>query len=179
MNKKEVFKDIPDYEEIYQISNFGNIKSLKYGKDKIRKLTLDKRGYFNVTLIDKNHKQRTFKVHVLVAMAFLNFKPNGKQDFVIDHKNNVKNDNSIENLQVITQRENVQKYHLLKKINIGVDWHEKTKKWRTRFYLKNKIIHLGLFENQKDAIKIYEIAISQSDKFENPKQFRKFIKSKI
>ena len=175
----EVFKDVPNYEGIYQISNFGRVKSFKWGKEKPKKSTLDSRGYYNICLTDKNKKQRTIKLHVLVAMAFLDFKPNGKQDFVIDHKNGIKADNRLENLQIISQRENVQKYHKSRKGQIGADWHEQTKKWRSRIYINKRIVHLGLFEEEKDALKAYEIANKEIENFENTKQFRTLIKQKI
>lgn len=58
--------------------------------------------------------QKHNRVHVLVAMAFLDFKPN-KQVLTIDHKNGVRTDNRLENLQIVTQRENNQNYHKSKK----------------------------------------------------------------
>ena len=175
----EVFKDVPNYEGIYQVSNFGNVKSFKWGKEKQKKSTVDSNGYLTICLTDNEKKQRTIKVHVLVAMAFLDYKPNGKLDFVIDHKNGVRTDNRLENLQIVTQRENVQNYHKSKKGKIGADWHEQTKKWRSRIFINKNIVHLGLFEEEKDALKVYEIANQEIENFENKKQFRKLIKSKI
>ena len=79
----------------------------------------------------------------------------------------------------MTQRENTQNYHKSIKGQIGADWHEQTKKWRSRIYINKNIVHLGLFEKEKDALKAYEIANQEIEKFENKKQFRKLIKSKI
>ena len=173
----EVFKDVPNYEGIYQVSNLGNIKSLKWKKEIIMKQGISS-GYLAVNL-RKENILKYVKVHVLVAMAFLDFKPNGKQDFVIDHKNGIKADNRLENLQIISQRENVQKYHKSRKGQIGSDWHEQTKKWRSRIYINKRIVHLGLFEEEKDALKAYEIANKEIENFENTKQFRTLIKQKI
>ena len=173
----EVFKDVPNYEGIYQVSNLGNVKSLKWKKEIIMKQGISSR-YLAVNL-RKENISKYVKVHVLVAMAFLDFKPNGKQDFVIDHKNGIKADNRLENLQIISQRENVQKYHKSRKGQIGADWHEQTKKWRSRIYINKRIVHLGLFEEEKDALKAYEIANKEIENFENTKQFRTLIKQKI
>lgn len=173
----EVFKDVPNYEGIYQVSNLGNVKSLKWKKEIIMKQGISSR-YLAVNL-RKENISKYVKVHVLVAMAFLDFKPNGKQNFVIDHKNGIKADNRLENLQIISQRENVQKYHKSRKGQIGADWHEQTKKWRSRIYINKRIVHLGLFEEEKDALKAYEIANKEIENFENTKQFRTLIKQKI
>ncbi len=173
----EVFKDVPNYEGIYQVSNLGNVKSLKWNKEIIMKQGISSR-YLAVNL-RKENISKIYRVHVLVAMTFLNYKPNGKQDFVIDHKNGVRTDNRLENLQIVTQRENTQNYHKSIKGQIGADWHEQTKKWRSRIYINKNIVHLGLFEEEKDALKAYEIANQEIEKFENKKQFRKLIKSKI
>ena len=174
----EVFKDVPNYEGIYQVSNLGNVKSLKWKKEIIMKQGISSSRYLAVNL-RKENIAKYVKVHVLVAMVFLDFKPNGKQDFVIDHKNGIKADNRFENLQIISQRENVQKYHKSRKGQIGADWHEQTKKWRSRIYINKRIVHLGLFEEEKDALKAYEIANKEIENFENTKQFRTLIKQKI
>ena len=172
----EIFKDVPNYEGIYKVSNFGNVKSLKWNKEIIMKQGISSR-YLAVNL-RKENVSKTYRVHVLVAMAFLDFKPN-KQVLTIDHKNGVRTDNRLENLQIVTQRENIQNYHKSKKGKIGTDWHEQTKKWRSRIFINKNIVHLGLFEKEKDALKAYEIANQEIEKFENEKQFRKLIKSKI
>ena len=172
----EVFKDVPNYEGIYQVSNLGNVKSLKWNKEIIMKQGISSR-YLAVNL-RKENISKNVKVHVLVAMAFLDFKPN-KQVLTIDHKNGVRTDNRLENLQIVKQRENIQNYHKSKKGKIGADWHEQTKKWRSRIFINKNIVHLGLFEEEKDALKAYEIANQEIEKFENKKQFRKLIKSKI
>ena len=175
MSKNEIFKDVPNYEGIYKVSNFGNVKSLKWNKEVILKQGISN-GYLAVNLRKENNS-KSVKIHVLVAMAFLDFKPN-YFEYVIDHKNGVRTDNRLENLQVITQRENIQKYHKSKKGKIGVIWNEQTEKWCSRIFIK-KNIHLGLFEEEKDALKAYEIANQEIENFENTKQFRTLIKQKI
>ena len=81
----EMFKDIKDLEGLYQVSNFGNIMSLNYGrtgKPKLLKPCVDGGGYLLVSLY-KNRKRKSFKVHRLVAETFL---PNPNNLSCINHK---------------------------------------------------------------------------------------------
>jgi hypothetical protein len=110
---KEVWKDIKDFDNKYQISNIGRVKSLpmtvvnKYGviqhrKEKIRKLYKGNHGYYVVSLKD-NMKQVVKTVHRMVAEAFLE-KIEGS-DYV-NHKSGIKTENNIENLEYCTMAEN-------------------------------------------------------------------------
>jgi hypothetical protein len=84
--KKEIWKDIPEYEGLYQVSNLGNIKCLPKkwisGKNCLKEVDekiMSKgitRGYYQVKL-HKNKKYKNYRVHQLVAMAFLSHKPCG------------------------------------------------------------------------------------------------------
>ena len=72
-------------------------------------------GYHHVKL-SKDGKVRLFKVHVIVAMAFLgytteNYDRKDSSSIVIDHIDGDKKNNALSNLQLLTQRENVQKYY--------------------------------------------------------------------
>lgn len=101
----EIWKDIPDYEGYYQASNFGRIKSLNYkktGKEQILKLRVNKHGYLNVGLF-KNGKEKSYLVHRLVWLAFHEEIPEGMQ---INHINEVVSDNRLENLELVTPKEN-------------------------------------------------------------------------
>lgn len=93
--KKEIWKDILGYEGLYQVSNFGRVKSLKFGKERILKLTKDKDGYLIVNLY-KNNKSKTFKVHRLVAEAFI---PNPDNLPQVNHKDEDKSNNIVSNLE--------------------------------------------------------------------------------
>lgn len=81
----EIWRDIKDYEGLYQVSNFGRVRSLNYhhtGKAEVMKPIKTTYGYFQVGLW-KNGEKKRFYVHRLVAEAFLP-KSDGK-DFV-NHK---------------------------------------------------------------------------------------------
>lgn len=109
----EIFKDVENYEGYYQISNLGRIKSLqrpaknhsgltKTLKEKYLNTHISKTGYYVIDF-KKDSIRKTFKVHRLIAFAFID-KVEGK-DF-INHKNGVKTDNRIENLEWCTIAEN-------------------------------------------------------------------------
>lgn len=112
----ESWKDIKGYEGKYQISNMGNVKVLvkwcgnksksKWIKEtSIMKPTDNGHGYLIVGLIDDQHKKKNHYVHRLVAEHFME-KPNGKD--VINHKDFNKHNNDIDNLEWVTQKENVE-----------------------------------------------------------------------
>ena len=91
----EVWKDIDEYEGLYQVSNLGRVKSLKRCNDKIMSLRRDKDGYILVNLW-KNHERKTFKVHRLVSQTFITNPQNLPQ---VNHKDEDKTNNRVENLE--------------------------------------------------------------------------------
>lgn len=90
----EIFKDIEGYED-YQISNLGNVKSLRFGKEKILKPVKDGKKYLQVVLY-KQGKNKVCKVHRLVAQAFI---PNSQNLPQINHKDEDKTNNQVNNLE--------------------------------------------------------------------------------
>ena len=98
----EVWKDILGYEGHYQVSNLGRVKSIKFVKEKILKLSRDNDGYLKVCLY-KNGEMKTYKVHRLVAKVFISNPNNLPQ---INHKDEDKTNNSLENLEWCDQKYN-------------------------------------------------------------------------
>ena len=100
---KEEWKDIEGYEGLYQVSNTGKVKSLGNGKstnkdncrERILKASTNNSGYQYVGL-SKEGKNNRYAVHRLVATAFLE---NPKNLPVVNHKNEVKTDNCVQNLE--------------------------------------------------------------------------------
>ena len=86
----EIWKDIPGYEGKYQVSNLGQVRSLKFGKIKILKQE-DKNGYKRIQL-----KKKHFLVHRLVAICFIDNPLNYP---IINHKDEDPSNNRIDNLE--------------------------------------------------------------------------------
>ena len=109
MKEIEIWKDVPNYED-YQISNLGRVKSLKRidalgrrVKEKILKLAINHKGYYKVPLC-KNSKVRFYYVHRLVWEAFNKQIPENMQ---VNHINEIKTDNRLSNLNLLTPKENI------------------------------------------------------------------------
>lgn len=98
----EQWEDIEDYEGVYQVSNKGNVRNVKF--DRPLSLIDHHTGYTKVNLY-KNNKSRQYSVHRLVATAFI---PNPGNKKFTNHKNGIKDDNRVENLEWCTASENMQ-----------------------------------------------------------------------
>lgn len=108
----EEWRDIPNFEGLYLISNLGHVKSVERYKrnnsgtqfvnERLRVLSPDKDGYLRVCL-SKDGLHYVKSVHRLVAEAFI---PNPDNLPVINHKNEDKQDNRVENLEWCTVQYN-------------------------------------------------------------------------
>lgn len=108
----EEWRDIPGYEGTYQVSNRANVRSFdrlsptgRIWKGKMLKQSVSPRGYAKVSLF-KDGKSTLMLVHRLVAFAFLGL-PDSERNMV-NHKNGIKLDNTPENLEYVTNLENIQ-----------------------------------------------------------------------
>ena len=147
----EIWKTIKGFED-YQVSNLGNIKSLKFGKEKIIKKSLAT-GYYKVILCNSG-KSKTIRVHSLVAETFLNHIPCG-HNLVIDHIDDNKLNNNILNLQIISQRDNIYKNNT-KVLNEYIGVYKKGSKFRAVFQKNKKYEHLGYFNTKIEAHNAYQ-----------------------
>lgn len=153
----EVWKDIPEYEGLYQVSNLGNVRSLNYnktGKANILKTPVNPRGYARVNL-SLYKKQKVSKVHSLVARAFLKHKPCGMK-IVVDHIDNNPLNNNLYNLQLITQRENCSKDKKGTSKYTGVSWSKSHNRWVAHIRINGVQKNLGLFTDEKEAAQVYQ-----------------------
>lgn len=122
----EVWKPVKGYEGLYEISNYGRVKSLPRNTTKggLMKLYVNPRnGYVYVCLCKNNHTQQK-RVHVAVIEAFTDFVSHGfNSETVIDHIDCNKQNNCLWNLELVSQKENDRRSrenHLQKIIGIKV-----------------------------------------------------------
>lgn len=102
------FKPIQGYEGLYDIYSDGSVYSYITGK--FLKPQLKKVGYWKINLYGGEHKSRAHKISVLKAQAFI---PNPLNKATVNHKNGIKSDDRLENLEWATQVENLQHAHKL------------------------------------------------------------------
>jgi hypothetical protein len=165
INCKAFWKPIPGYEGYYEISTIGEVKSLSrfigngnsgfVSKDKILKPSLKKNnGYYSVGLC-LNGKSKSREVHQLMAITFLNHVPCGYK-LVVDHKNHIRTDNRVENLDIITSRVNTNQKHIKSSSQyVGVYWNKKDKKWKSLIVINGIQKYLGYFNNEEEASDSY------------------------
>jgi hypothetical protein len=156
----ETWKDIIGFEGVYQVSDLGNVKSLKRYvsnghalieiKEKLLTKKLTKNGYLAVTFRHYEHFS-TPLIHRLVAAAF---HENPEKKPQVNHKNGIKIDNRKQNLEWITSMENCcHREKLNKKTSSFTDvhWDKKDRKWKAYIRFKSKLNYLGSFDNELSA----------------------------
>lgn len=102
-NIQETWKDIPGYEGLYQASNLGRIRSFKYNNVRVLKPGKTREGYY-IVILYLNSVRKNVSVHRLLWTAFNGPIPEGLQ---INHLNENKADNRLENLSLCTAKENI------------------------------------------------------------------------
>lgn len=142
----EIWKDIEGYEGLYQISNLGRVKSLKWNKERILKPFLDTSKYMRVKL-SSNLKEKNFLVHRLVACAFI---VDGVDDFV-NHVDGNKLNNNLLNLEWVNKSENVHHHKLKQQRSLPINIHyNKAKNKFEYYYSKNNKKIISGYCNTKD-----------------------------
>ena len=175
MNKKEeIWKDIPDYEGYYQVSDIGRVRSLdrwitySNGQERFYKGGIMRGGTqagYKFTTLKIASQGRAYRVSQLVAMAFLKHQPNGSKK-VVDHINGDRSDDRLENLRVVTLRENVTTCFRANKDSfssehIGVCWDSSVGKWMSSIFCDGKSTFLGHFDCELEASMKYQRALSE------------------
>lgn len=98
----ETWKPIANTNGLVEVSNMGRVRSLLSGTPKILKTQVDNKGYHRIRVAIERDK-RSYKVHREVARAFLENPRNLPQ---VNHKDGDKNNNSVDNLEWITNKDN-------------------------------------------------------------------------
>lgn len=165
---KEEWRDIPDYEGYYQVSNLGSVRSLdrvisKCGvetpiKGRVLKPANASNGYKQVAL-SLNGILKTRNIHQLVAEAFLGFRQSG-HSLHVHHKNENKTDNRECNLEILTDFKHKRTKHGEHSSKyVGVNWSKASKKWKSGIRICRRIHHLGYHEREYAAHVAYQRAL--------------------
>ena len=176
---EEVFKDIKGYEGHYQVSNEGDIKSLKKKEETILKPSIDKNGYSRVSLYKKGKGKKLY-VHRLVIQAFEGEVPKGK-NLVVDHIDNDKSNNKLVNLQVISSRKNSSKDQWRRhptSLYTGVCYSSAKKKWESSISVNGSSHHLGYFNIDTEAALEYRKALEYYEEYSDLKNYSFKIKKR-
>ena len=161
----EIWKDVIGYEGIYQVSSLGRIKSLSriitnslgsfQSKERILNTKKAKTGYLEISLY-KDGFAKSFLIHRLLASSFFNKDMNSRL-IVINHKNFIRSDNSIKNLEIISQRENTNKKHLNSSSKYtGVSFRKDNNKWKSSIFINGKNKNIGTFTTEIEAHYAYQ-----------------------
>lgn len=151
--KNEVWKDIDNWEGIYQISNYGRLKSFKQSENgKILKITNKINSYLSVVLCKQYEGKITresWKLHRLVAKAFLK-NPNNLPE--VNHIDFNKHNNEVDNLEWVSKKENTK--HAIKGkpqiINHLIEYNKNEKPKSVMQYDKNMNC-IGIFKSAREA----------------------------
>ena len=155
INKGQIFglpkdaKAVPGFEGYYATPD-GRLFTTYKRVAEIATKSLDKDGYMKATLFKDGKYPHYFRKHRVIAMTFM-----GKSDLMVNHKNGIKTDNRIENLEYVTQRENQSHWRKTKGFGVGVCFDKKSNKWRAYYQKDHKWEHLGFFDSKEDAKSAY------------------------
>lgn len=173
---EELWKPVKGYEGYYEVSNHGRICGLERYVGRINNSGLtckrralkprqDQNGYLLVSLCRAN-KGVTKRIHILVWDAFGD-KPRDGMRLQIDHIDENKLNNTISNLQLLSNRENKSKSANLKKKNhlpIGVFFDSKKQKYVAAIKINYKKHHLGTYNTPEEASRIYQDKLEEYTK---------------
>ena len=159
--RRLIWAAIPGFEK-YEVSTCGRVRSLNYmrsGKAKEMRARIN-RNYLALKL-SKNGAVKVFYVHQLVAMAFLGHVPNGNS-LEVDHIDNNKFNNRLENLQILTTRANITKSTAQKRdLPTGVTYDKTRNLFRSRIGVNGKQLFLGRFTTPEEASEAYQEALKE------------------
>ena len=172
MTEKEIWKDVPGYEGYYQVSDLGRARSLdrividsRGGKRFYRGVALKtvlSSGYHRVSF-RINGSVRHFRLSQLVAIAFLDHKPDGHKK-VVDHINGIRTDDRLSNLRIVTQRANLSTCFRSNDDSFSSKYpgvYKDGEKWVARIRYSDCKIYLGRFTDELEASNAYQSALSK------------------
>lgn len=169
---EEIWKDIVGYEGLYQVSNLGRVKSLcrveirKDGRlnpipEKILGVHTNGAGHLKTNL-SKNNTRKKLYIHRLLAEAFI---PNPHQFSTVNHKDGNRSNNTEENIEWCSQRENVTHGQQRRKDKTsrfpGIHLNKRNthKKWKAMLFVNGKANFIGNFYSEEEANEAYQKAL--------------------
>jgi len=149
---EEIWRPLPDFEDLYEVSNFGNVRSYKTGK--ILKQGITHKGYPCVSI---SRKQKTYlkTVHRILAVVFLS----ATDEHVVNHKDKNKTNNRLDNLELVSTRENVT--HYFGRAMPGAFRLKGSDRWSARATYQGKGLYIGTFKTQREAYDAYCAALEE------------------
>lgn len=162
--EQEDWESINEYYGIYEISSLGRVRSVRNCNYKILSGGIDSNGYKHVCLCKSGH-QKMFRVHILVAIHFINHVNDGTNRIVVDHINGDKTDNRVSNLSLKSNRENCVGFRsdrfTKSSIFSGVSLarKKKNKKWLSQIQINGERIFLCYSLTEVHAKGVYDKAV--------------------
>lgn len=170
MTKQEIWKDIPEWEGLYQASTLGRIRSLDRTyidsigrcttrKGRIRIPHINASGYYYTLMVEKERRlAKTY--HRLVALTFI---PNQQNKCCVNHKDGDKLNNRLDNLEWVTVRENsahwIENSTTMSSNFPGVTLDKQTGLWAANIFLEDSNYYLGKYVNESEAKIAYDTAL--------------------
>lgn len=141
----EIWKPVPGFESLYTVSNLGSVMSLRSGRLLKPQRAGSNGEYRKVTMYKPGSGATQTPVHRVVAYAFIGLT----KGLEVDHRNKDTLDNRVENLRVVSRRENSlrRRKHTSNTSGFtGVGWDHRQKKWRATIKVHGKTKSLGSFD---------------------------------
>lgn len=174
--QEEIWKPVKGLEDYFEVSSLGRLNRKRrerigskgrvcVTKEMLLSINCTVRGYRTINFTIKGLKIPRKYIHKLVAESFLGHKPCGMKE-VINHIDGNKLNNSVDNLEVTTQRINSYKHYERnnKKCTskyVGVYWSKNAKKWATSTKINGVKIHLGYHNTELEAHQVYQNKIKE------------------
>lgn len=151
----EVWREMRIWGNDYLVSSHGRLR--RKGNDKCRAFSVDKYGYYKITLSMGRKNRKSYRVHKLIALAFLG-DPNGLH---VNHIDGNKKNNNINNLEYVTNRENVAHGMIRRGKIVGAIYCKRSQKWISNLNVDGKLKRLGTFDTAEDAQSAFRSALRQ------------------
>ena len=149
---KEEWREVKGYENLYRVSNNGDVQSLLSGKN--MKQAANHKGYLIVQLSNKGQRKNK-RVHRLVAEAFI-LNPDKLPE--VDHINGKRQDNHVTNLRWVSGSSNTRNREICRQASSqynGVHWNARLGRWKASIYFEGTTKFLGHFTEEIEAAKAF------------------------